>query len=100
MTSATVAAVEVDPDKKVVTGRHLRGQPGKWRLQTGRSFVGALARGLTPQQGSVSRENDRTKLTGRKAEIQDLDRGGHGRKRCRQRRPWRQAQQKIIEINS
>ena len=56
--------------------------------------MGALARSLSPHQAK-RREHDRE---GRQAEIQDLERGGFGRVRSRQRRIHRAAQQRNMYI--
>ena len=68
-------------------------QPGRYRLLTGKCYVGALARSLSPHfKGSRKMVG-----TGRTAEIQDLQKNGTtGRNRSRVRRQYRQTHQKTL----
>ena len=81
-------------DKRVVT--RSSGQPGLFRLQTGRCHVGALSTfHLSPQ----AIEERKTVGEGRRvAEIQDLRRNtGNGRNRSRVRRQFRKAHQQVMQ---
>ena len=96
MVLTAASAASMVSDKRVVQCCLKPGhQPGRWRLQLGQCFVGALARSLSPQQASV-REDDVWK--GRRAEIQDLQGGRCGRARSRQRRMYRSSQQRVLKM--